>query len=219
MGSDIASTKNISDLGSSTCAQVAAAVTPKYHFSSGNDRFFEREPYYNSNGKLTRFIGIATFGNAAKERWYYAVNIDANDASSVSIANATVCPYVSLSKRSNPEEQNNFRWEGQRQKKIKGPPPDGYECRLCSKSGHWIQDCPEKKKELPDGYVCKICTVPGHFIRDCPQAKKKDKALKNLGRDLSQCWFCLSNPNLEKHLIVSIGEEIYLAVAKGVFAG
>jgi hypothetical protein len=179
--------------------------------------FFEREPYTNSNGKITRFIGMANFGNKAKERWFYAINIDPNDSSSVSTTSVTACPYVDLSKRSYPDDKGNFSGEGQRQKKIKGPPPDGYECRICSKSGHWIQDCPEKKRDLPDGYICKICSVPGHFIRDCPQAKKKDKAMKKLGRDFSQCWFCLSNPSLEKHLIVSIGEETYLAVAKGVF--
>lgn len=31
----------------------------------------------------------------------------------------------------------------------------------------------------------------------------------------SGCWFCLSNPEIEKHLIVSIGDESYLALAKG----
>ncbi|WFD31738.1 hypothetical protein MSPP1_002777 [Malassezia sp. CBS 17886] len=29
------------------------------------------------------------------------------------------------------------------------------------------------------------------------------------------CWFCLSNPNVEKHLIVAIGEECYVALPKG----
>ncbi|KAI9102509.1 CwfJ C-terminus 1-domain-containing protein-like protein [Phlyctochytrium arcticum] len=34
-------------------------------------------------------------------------------------------------------------------------------------------------------------------------------------RDASLCWFCLSNPALEKHLIVNIEEESYLTLAKG----
>ena len=214
-GSNIASTKNILE-SSSAVSEAAMALTPKYHFSSGIDTFLEREPYSNNNGNLTRFIGLANFGNVTKERWYYAINIDPNDTTTGSNLHATACPYLNIMKRGLEDESNNFFWEGQRQKKIKGPPPDGYECKICSEPGHWIQDCPNKKKELPDGYVCKICSVAGHFIRDCPQAKKKDKSFKKLGRDLSQCWFCLSNPNLEKHLIVSIGEEIYLAVAKGV---
>ena len=29
------------------------------------------------------------------------------------------------------------------------------------------------------------------------------------------CWFCLSSPKVEKHLVVSIGEEVYVALAKG----
>lgn len=30
-----------------------------------------------------------------------------------------------------------------------------------------------------------------------------------------QCWFCLSNPRLEKHLIVALGEECYMTLPKG----
>lgn len=29
------------------------------------------------------------------------------------------------------------------------------------------------------------------------------------------CWFCLSNPRSEKHLVVSVGEECYIALPKG----
>jgi hypothetical protein len=31
----------------------------------------------------------------------------------------------------------------------------------------------------------------------------------------ADCWFCLSSPKVEKHLVVSIGDEVYLALAKG----
>lgn len=31
----------------------------------------------------------------------------------------------------------------------------------------------------------------------------------------ADCWFCLSSPKVEKHLVVSIGEEVYVALAKG----
>lgn len=36
-------------------------------------------------------------------------------------------------------------------------------------------------------------------------------------RDIDQekCWFCLSSPNVEKHLVISIGDNFYLALAKG----
>lgn len=33
--------------------------------------------------------------------------------------------------------------------------------------------------------------------------------------DQSKCWFCLSSPDVSKHLVISVGTEIYLALAKG----
>lgn len=33
--------------------------------------------------------------------------------------------------------------------------------------------------------------------------------------DQSKCWFCLSSPVVSKHLVISVGTEIYLALAKG----
>ncbi|KAL6267642.1 hypothetical protein P5V15_000716 [Pogonomyrmex californicus] len=33
--------------------------------------------------------------------------------------------------------------------------------------------------------------------------------------DQSKCWFCLSSPVVSKHLVISIGTEIYLALARG----
>lgn len=33
--------------------------------------------------------------------------------------------------------------------------------------------------------------------------------------DQSKCWFCLSSPQVEKHLVISVGNESYLALAKG----
>ncbi|KAJ4708649.1 zinc finger CCCH domain-containing protein 64 [Melia azedarach] len=39
---------------------------------------------------------------------------------------------------------------------------------------------------------------------------------ENAGSNRSkECWFCLSSPNVESHLIVSIGEYYYCALAKG----
>lgn len=32
---------------------------------------------------------------------------------------------------------------------------------------------------------------------------------------VDSCWFCLSNPKVEKHLVASIGNELYVALAKG----
>ncbi len=89
-------------------------------------------------------------------------------------------------------------------------PPETYICNICHEPGHWIQDCPQKEtreRRLPEGYICRICNESGHHIKDCPSESRP--------RKIYPCWFCLSNPDIEKHLIVSIGEEVYVAIAKG----
>ncbi|KAI8811766.1 CwfJ C-terminus 1-domain-containing protein-like protein [Cladochytrium replicatum] len=116
------------------------------------------------------------------------------------------------------------------------PPPPSYVCNKCKQGGHYIKDCPvlagerangdgdnrtRQSAKLPDGYVCRICNEPGHHIRDCPDAVRNRWG--NSGgisdavsrRDPTQCWFCLSNPTLESHLVVSINAETYVTVAKG----
>jgi len=60
-----------------------------------------------------------------------------------------------------------------------------------------------------------------HYIQDCHVAKQTSYSNggrnrgppKEIGPD--ECWFCLSNPNLAKHLIVSIGSECYVTLPKG----
>jgi hypothetical protein len=36
-----------------------------------------------------------------------------------------------------------------------------------------------------------------------------------LKRTADECWFCLSNPKVTKHLIASIGTETYVTLPKG----
>lgn len=112
-------------------------------------------------------------------------------------------------------------------------PPTGYVCKKCHGSDHFYRDCIYKETNLqPDAkftYVCHICHEPGHNIRDCPKKDEerservteniKISTIKhnNLPKSVAPetCWFCLSNPASKKHLIVDIGEEVYLALAKG----
>lgn len=47
------------------------------------------------------------------------------------------------------------------------------------------------------------------------EAFKKKCKREKIKFDQSKCWFCLASTNVEKHLVVSVGLKVYLAVAKG----
>eukprot|EP00124_Ichthyophonus_hoferi_P000769 Ihof_evm11s31 gene=Ihof_evmTU11s31 len=112
----------------------------------------------------------------------------------------------------------------------KNQPGAGYVCRLCNITGHYIEDCPtnptppaNKRKTSndtpPEGYVCRQCNISGHWISDCPMVMRDEMKRRKLDHRKAEtsmeCWFCLSSPQVEKHLVVTVGTEIYMALAKG----
>jgi Protein similar to CwfJ C-terminus 1. len=53
---------------------------------------------------------------------------------------------------------------------------------------------------------------------DKKRTKQSDGGLNKRAKlefDQAKCWFCLSSPEVSKHLVISVGNEIYIALAKG----
>lgn len=81
-----------------------------------------------------------------------------------------------------------------------------------------VKECPYKKGLFnhPDK------DEPAQFFYDTnttekgKKRKREDKReQKKHPRPSGPCWFCLGSPEVEKHLVVSVGTECYLALAKG----
>jgi hypothetical protein len=62
-----------------------------------------------------------------------------------------------------------------------------------------------------------VCGSELHYIEDCPVGRACEKHVYRRTREVGpdECWFCLSNPALVKHLIVAVGGECYVTFPKG----
>lgn len=166
-------------------------------------------------GHATRFISVANIGSKGKGRvyfrflipqWFYAFNIvpleKLGDAD-LSKLPAKIEPYpfvdpdTTAKKRKKEDiDESSFFWTEQQP----GKP------------------AAESRAIPPDTYVCHICNVPGHYIKDCPEKSSSARNQSKRPRGDTEkmaCWFCLSNPDIESHLIVTLGEHWYVALAKG----
>lgn len=173
---DIRTGSNVSYTGEETVSQQGVAdlctfLKPRYHFSS-SEGFLEREPFFHAQSEddsgyqVTRFISLAPYGNAAKQKWIYAFTLDTSVAPSPTVpAGVTASPLSFVSKKRKavePQAQSFSRFSG----------GDGGRQRGRNKRA-----------------------------RPTPNP--------------SECFFCLSNPNIASHLISSIGNSAYLTTAKG----
>lgn len=72
---------------------------------------------------------------------------------------------------------------------------------------------PSSKKQEAQQYFYN--TKPEERGQKRRKKQDEDKQKRGPAFDVDNCWFCLSSTNVEKHLVVTIGEEMYVALAKG----
>ncbi|PVH99039.1 hypothetical protein DM02DRAFT_643230 [Periconia macrospinosa] len=91
-------------------ADLNIALKPRYHFSVSGQSFFEREPFFHMPSEdtdglypITRFISLAAYGNASKQKWIYAFSLDPKASHPVSPpSGSTICPLVPSEHRKRP---------------------------------------------------------------------------------------------------------------------
>ena len=86
------------------------------------------------------------------------------------------------------------------QKRKKSIPPDGYVCSICSEPGHWIQQCPQKRKRKK--------TNPGHIhIPGVDPSEADIEKARNLQKIKPPRCFCGITSRLKKVKRTKSGEE------------
>eukprot|EP00049_Salpingoeca_infusionum_P024059 m.14636 g.14636 ORF g.14636 m.14636 type:complete len:554 (+) comp6381_c0_seq2:115-1776(+) len=180
---------------------VAAALKPRYHFAGGH-AYFMRAPYRNhEEGQMpthaSRFIGVGAVGNPHKDKWLYAFNLTpmASEASATLLeqpADTTRSPYSFTGRRQQHQQPGGQAGRMPMPPRSQGPP-----------------------RQLPAGQQV------GLFWGANPQQmgkRRHQSGGQTSKRPLvtpDSCWFCLGSPKVEKHLVASVGTQLYLALPKG----
>ncbi|XP_067915101.1 CWF19-like protein 1 isoform X1 [Heterodontus francisci] len=187
---------NLDDIDTKVCgcisvAHLASALKPRYHFAALEGANYERLPYRNhvilqENAQhVSRFIALANISNPSKKKYLYAFNI----------MPITSMDPVELVKQPLDVTESPYRKMTKEFQKTKLG-------ETATEETQFFFDLSKRegKKRFSEGG------------RPSPhQSKQPRKPSQPMG----PCWFCLASPEVEKHLVISIGTHCYIALAKG----
>ncbi|KAM9496645.1 CWF19-like protein 1 [Clarias gariepinus] len=192
--------------GVPSIGNLAEKLKPRYHFAGLEGVYYERLPYRNhtvlqENAQhVSRFIALASVNNPGKKKYLYAFNI-------VPMKNMEP---KALVKQPEDVTENPYRKpmkEGKKEKPIPFAAAEEEE-----PASQFFFDLGQKKpqqhrhQQHPGAGRKRPSEGDGSF-----QPKYPRKPPQPTG----PCWFCLASPEVEKHLVISIGTHCYMALAKG----
>uniref|UniRef100_A0A671MBM5 CWF19-like protein 1 n=1 Tax=Sinocyclocheilus anshuiensis TaxID=1608454 RepID=A0A671MBM5_9TELE len=186
--------------GNSPVRVVYFLLKPRYHFAGLEAVHYERLPYRNhvvlqENAQhVSRFIALATVNNPAKKKYLYAFNI-------VPMKNMDPAELV---KQPQDVTENPYRKPMKDGKKEKPPPSMTGEEPV----SQFFFDLGQKKPQHQQHHHGRKRQTDG----DRPNYPKQPRRPP---QPTGPCWFCLASPEVEKHLVISIGTHCYMALAKG----
>ncbi|KAJ0090082.1 hypothetical protein Patl1_13476 [Pistacia atlantica] len=204
--SDIPAGISDSSGSDATVSELVAEIKPRYHIAGSKGVFYAREPYSNIDAvHVTRFLGLAPIGNKDKQKFIHAISptpASAMSAAEISMKspNTTLSPYTLIDQAANSKEAT------------KRPNDSVLD------SQYWRYDVPQKRHKHGGGKCEKgpECNFKHSLQSEGESHSHRRSASENAAANRSkECWFCLSSPNVESHLIVSIGEHYYCALPKG----
>ncbi|XP_025025542.1 CWF19-like protein 1 isoform X2 [Python bivittatus] len=184
---------NSKKCGSGLVSFLAASLKPRYHFAGLQKINYERLPYRNhavlqeTAQHVSRFIALANVGNTDKRKYLYAFSI---------LPMNSMDP-AELIRQPQDTTENPYRKPG---------------------SGEsFAYMLPDAKEEPASQFFFDLSNKPKGKKRPMKGEERQPPKRPPFKPPLptAACWFCLASPDVEKHLVVSIGTHCYLALAKG----
>nr|CAD7434267.1 unnamed protein product [Timema monikensis] len=167
---------------------LATQIKPRYHFCASKTVYYERPPYSNFNSSGDTAIHATRFIALAKV---------GNEGKQKWLYAASLEPIDKMSA-----------------KELYQQTTDQTECPY---SGNMLSPHINKKPEEPTQFFYDMNQSDDGDNRR-KRSRKNDDGPERKQRpvfDQATCWFCLQSSDVEKHLVISIGDEAYLALAKG----
>ncbi|GMF20547.1 unnamed protein product [Phytophthora lilii] len=216
--------------GSTAVREIVQHVHPKYHITSRGgdgtrgDVFYQRLPYVSEvagtgRKQLTRLIGLSGI-NKVKDKtrkYLHALQVvpfaqqSAEERQHVDIpAGTTQNPYLHAML----DEATLRTGEPDAKRRKVDPAATG------GLSTEQIEQLTAKSRGDAQFFYDQKLAVKG--LRKgglLPGEQQQRRNHRPAVPERTECWFCLSTPTLERHLIVSIGQEAYLAMPKGAICG
>lgn len=177
---------------SHTVSQLAIHLKPRYHFAALEGEFYERQPYRNHRVLADKDKHVTRFIGLA--------NV-ANKGKKKYLYAFNITPMSTME----PSE-------------LSKQPTDVTECpyKLTMTKQTLQNQNEEKSSQFFYDMAEKETSRKRKGDRGGPQDRKQPKKHP---QPTGPCWFCLGSPEVEKHLVVSVGDETYLALAKGGLVG
>ncbi|KAI1284837.1 CWF19-like protein 1 [Halotydeus destructor] len=187
-------------------ALAVARLKPRYHFSpSRSPVFFERQPFRNHQvlseqaRPVTRFVSLAPVANTLGAKWLYAFNVvPAKQCSRAQLGSSqtddtTENPFLNL--------LQGVSEKGEDEDSTASNPQFFYATAAAPKKRPAPKQTDKKNEEGSEN-----------------QGMQRNKVAR-IPVAPAQCWFCLGSPDVDKELVVSVGNHSYLAAAKGGLSG
>ncbi|XP_063784574.1 CWF19-like protein 1 isoform X2 [Pseudophryne corroboree] len=186
---------DLKSCGSALVSSLAGSLKPRYHFSALEGENYERVPYRNhmvlqeAAQHVSRFIALASVGNPNKKKYIYAFTI----------APMRSMDSAELVKQPLDVTENPYRKSGKDAKKSQ------------------VTKAMEEEEEPAQQFFFDLSKQHGKKRQSDGRggARTQGKQPRKHPQPTGPCWFCLASPEVEKHLVVSIGEDCYVALAKG----
>ncbi|NWW74357.1 C19L1 protein, partial [Climacteris rufus] len=175
--------------GSKLVSDLAASLKPRYHFAALEKAYYERLPYRN------HMVLQETPQHVTR---FIALADVGNTSKKKYLYAFSIVPMSSMDPAELVKQPQDVTENPYRKLKKEAPKSKAEEEPACQ--FFFDLNKHQGKKRASDGKE---------------RGESQPKQAKKPPQPTGPCWFCLASPEVEKHLVVSIGTHCYLALAKG----